>query len=881
MTVEFWMGKEPDTTHEMQAREQIIKLFQKEFASESHLISVAFDFHCGEDLDLAIFKSDAIIVVELKDCEAPVIGKENGNWIIENTEKSLKGGNTDNPFQQVRKNRYSLMGYLKDHRESFLSKQKADQSTFEHVSGIVAFSPKKNINSKFDFDFGKHRWFHIVGLPELAEIIKQIRSTKIRLQNDEIRKLIKDVLGCIELNTNINLDNEASNKEIFKSINELPALTTRKYTVGFKFTTSLPKTINKLPGYLEELNEQQRLAVLHSDSHLLILAGAGTGKTDTLILRAAYLLEKCQPSEILLMTFTNKAAHEMYQRLSRVTRNNIDQLWIGTFHSICRRILVENASLLGYSPEFAIVDQYESEEIFKRCIPNNIYVNTRDLQSIYSFSRNSMENWKNAPSSDNINIKEDLAEKIFNAYQRRLKRSDRMDFDDLLTNTVSLLEKHVAVRKKYQEQFKYILVDEYQDTSPIQAHLLKLLANKNNVTVVGDDAQAIYGFRAARIENILNFETVFHGAKELRLEENYRNTPQILKLANENISNNKQRKQKTLFTNRSSDQAETPWVCIAKNQAMEASFIVTRILELNQMGYKLGDISVLFRSGFQKAQIELALIQADIPYEITGAKSFFGESHIKDIIAWLRLVINPNDTISLGNVFRQQSSNVFKIFQTLEEESENQDIKFWDLVQKKYSQLELLSKKSLEGIIQTISRLQKRHQNSNIPDLIQFLLDERYLSYLQKAYPNDWESKQEDIQVFQDLAGHYNTIENLLTEMTLERIEVKNNTSSSNFETGEKIMLSSIHAAKGLQWRCVFIIGMVESWMPSNKAADVEEERRLFHVAITRAKELLHITYPKLTADYNKEKQTAMTPSIFLRELPSESYQIIEINQGN
>ena len=672
MAIAFFSGRESEHTHEMMARAKLIEVLHQAFAGSDDFVAAVFDFSFGVDVDLAIFKHNAIVVVELKECNKPIAGGENGQWSIVNgagPAAVLKGGRKANPFQQVKEYRYELIRFLDKHRGEFLPPQKAPLADFAHVSAAVVLSPEYHPDSHLDFDFRRLPWFHIASLSKLPALVQQLRSRQINLSDDEIRCLVLNVLRCAPLTPSREVPPLAT-KDVAPQLTQPAGPTTSHYVVPPSFVLLPPKNNEPPQGDHKKLNQQQRDAVEHSGSHLLILAGAGTGKTTILASRAAHLLGDCQPSQMLLMTFTNKAAREMRQRIRSLRPDDVSQMWVGTFHSICRRILVEHATKLGYSSKFAIVDEGESREVMTRCAPRGIYVDVKGVLNIYNFSRNAMKCWQDVwklPSFRHINVRESVISSMLASYQRRLKRSDRMDFDDLLVNTVGLLEQYPEIKTAYQQRFRYILVDEYQDTCSIQAHILSLLAGRDNVTVVGDDSQAIYGFRAASVDHILHFEEEFPNASRKILEENHRSTPEILDIANANIEHNRIREPKRLFAHVDSSHGERPWFCQCLDQHREANFVVLQVIDLHKLGLQFKGMAVLFRSNgnnSQTGQLELALKQAGIPFEVVGAPPFFAQEHIKDILAWLRLSINPNDTISLGRVLRQQqgiSSDLFSL----------------------------------------------------------------------------------------------------------------------------------------------------------------------------------------------------------------------------
>lgn len=890
MAIEFYTGRpEFETTHEMATRALLIELLRKKFAKAERLVAAVFDFSCGKDIDLAIFKHNAVIAVELKECKSAIKGGENGEWqIMKNNVPAgvLKGGCHGNPFLQAKAYRFALVDYLGRKSHDFLPAQKADQSNFTHVSSIVSISPDIHTDSDLDFDFGRLTWFHVRSLPKLPDLLEEIRSSQFNFTDGEIRKLVRDVLKCMPLDT-LPEKQPVDVGEVAQTIKEIPSLSSGSYDISWRIEpgTLNPNADAQLPDYIKDLNSEQKEAIEHRGSHLLILAGAGTGKTRTLTYRAVNLLGGLELTQkLLLMTFTNKAANEMRQRIRRVTKGKLSQMWLGTFHSICRRILVEHSSKIGYPKKFVILDEKERLTLMNRCRPRNAHINikTSDILQLHSYACNAMKQIPEIlqhPRFKDMKVTCTIIAQMIDSYQKRLKSSGRMDFDDLLTITANLLKNHPDVRREYQQRFKYILVDEYQDTCCIQAEILKLLSSEDNVTVVGDDSQAIYGFRAADVNNFLGFDKQFQRATFLKLEENYRSTPQILALANNNISHNKNRNEKNLFTRRSEVFGELPWACSCKDQNMEASFIVSRILELRRQGLELKTMAVLFRAGYQCAKLELALPQAKIPYRVVGANPFFENEHVQQILSWLCLVINPNDAISLSRVHAQQQGLTADLFNFIEEQSDQREILFWDSANLYINspQCDSNSKRALTELRKKISTLSETYEkDSSIPVLIQLLLDQHYRDYLQTRYPGKLEILTDDVKALQDLSFHYSSIEDLIEQITLDQLEVRRRSQTDNFAYDDILTLSTIHASKGLEWNTVFIIGLAGGWFPHYKALDIEEERRMFHVALTRARQYLHLTHPSMVTQLDGS-QRIVSASPFITELSESLYKKMDI----
>ena len=624
-----------------------------------------------------------------------------------------------------------------------------------------------------------------------------------------------------------------------------------------------------VPAEADVLNSQQQAVVDHKGSHLLVLAGAGTGKTKSITHRASELLKTSPPANIVVMTFTNRAAQELYERLCRLARlSDISQLWIGTFHSICRRMLSENATLLGYKTRFGVLDTDDSREMFRRCLPNGASLDVAAAFQMYSLSRNAVVQWESLLERYGLKPRKALVADVLGRYQRRMLRANKMDFDDLLAQTISLLEKHEGVRERYQRRFRHILVDEYQDTSRAQGRILELLACDSNVTVVGDDSQAIYGFRGATVENILRFETDFPGATTLRLERNYRSTPEILGVANESIARNVRRKPKTLFT--TSHAGRKPIVGVARDARAEAEFIAEEILKLYRAGVKLANVAVLFRSAYCVRAVEAALASHGIPYSLSGAVPFFSQPHIKAMLAWFALICDPEDEFSIGRVLRQQRGLTGALLEQIEAEADSGERPLWQTAFDLAASTDPQATVALRELQEKVSACRAEYQETKDPvRVLASTVNLHLADHIRRSFP-DADARLEDVSVVRDMLAEYSSLERFLEEVTAERLDVSKRGKKAGFEEGDVVSVVSIHAAKGLEWRAVFIIGLVEGWFPDKRCLSdiaVEEERRLFHVAVTRARETLYLTRPALVGDARGDYEVG--ESRFLNELPT------------
>jgi DNA helicase II / ATP-dependent DNA helicase PcrA len=665
-----------------------------------------------------------------------------------------------------------------------------------------------------------------------------------------------------------------------KSTNDLPhakpAQTLESHTTHlnsrYQLRQRFGKTANVGSPEEDALNPEQQQAVEHSGSHLLIVAGAGTGKTKTLTSRTAMLLKSIPAEHIAVMSFTIKAAQELYERLCRLTRSSdISQLWIGTFHSICRRILSENATALGYKMRFGVLDADDSRDVFRRCVPQGQFLDVMRVYQMYSLSRNSIVPWRTLLGRFSPAAREETVAETLRRYHLRMRRANRMDFDDLLTNTVYLLERHPEIRERYQRGFRQILVDEYQDTSRAQGRILELLACDGNITVVGDDSQAIYGFRGATVENILQFENGFQGAATVQLERNYRCTPEILSVANQSIANNKKRRPKGLFA--TTPHGRKPALIRAGDQTTEANFVADEILARYRAGLKLRNIAVLFRSAFCVRAVEDVLRSRGMPYALFGATPFFSQPHIKDLLAWFALVADPQDTFSLGRVWRQQPGLTDELLGRVEADADKDDKPLWQAAFDFAPVAKPDTRSALEDLQLKLSICRDEYDKTK--NLALLLASTVYLHFNEYIHRNftDADARLEDLGAFRQILGRYSSLETFLDEVGTDKLDVGHIISATGYEEGDFVSLASIHSAKGLEWRTVFFVGLVDGWIPDKRCLDeagLEEERRLFHVAVTRARENLYLTAPQDVpgrwGDYS------VHISRFVSELPGELF---------
>ncbi|MCX6744699.1 MAG: ATP-dependent helicase [Candidatus Parcubacteria bacterium] len=644
--------------------------------------------------------------------------------------------------------------------------------------------------------------------------------------------------------------------------------------------------------YQAELNKEQLDAVLHGDGPCLVLAGAGSGKTRTLVYRVAYLIEKgVDPKNILLVTFTNKASREMLNRVEVLLKCQPKGLWGGTFHHIGNALLRRYAKNLGYDSKFNILDSEDSKTMLKS-VMGEMGLNFKEkyfpkpdvIRGVISFCANSQKSVREVFATKYRYLDEQLIpiiDSIATEYAKKKKDSNTMDFDDLLTNWLKLLLEHPDVKHKLASQFKYILVDEYQDTNKIQSEIIyELSSAHNNVLVVGDDCQSIYSFRAADINNILSFPERMPGTKIYKLETNYRSSPEILALANKCIGNNLNQYQKALHSSR--DKMARPALVSVQDDKQQAEFVCQRILELQEEGGSLNDVAILFRSSFQVMEMELALNKKSIPYQMRGGIRFFEQAHIKDVVAYLKVYNNLHDELSWKRILLLYDgigmANASKIWQDISQVS---DIKRAINILPNLTFSEKVSR-SLEKIKDLFEILIKQEKDF-IATAIRQIIKADYDVYIKNNFDNA-KDRLEDLMQLSNFALSYSKLEDFLADVSLsegfrgEQIE--------GYKEGpdESIVLSTIHQAKGLEWKHVFVIGLVEGQFPHYKVYDhpeeLEEERRLFYVAVTRAKDELYLTYPIFSFSFTTG-QNINKRSTFVSELDDSLFEVWQVNKDN
>jgi DNA helicase-2/ATP-dependent DNA helicase PcrA len=652
--------------------------------------------------------------------------------------------------------------------------------------------------------------------------------------------------------------------------------------------------------YARELNPQQLAAVTAPPGPALVIAGAGSGKTRTLTYRVAYLLEQGIPADrILLLTFTNKAAGEMMRRVSDLLGHELRSLWGGTFHSIGARILRTHADLLGYQKDFTILDRDDAQDLIKACMAD-VQIDKKDkhfpkpavLNEIFSLTANTHKTTEELVDGQFSYFSQFAAQiaDLAKRYTARKRSTNAMDFDDLLALWLKLLQDNAEVREHYQRRFQFILVDEYQDTNKLQSDLIDLLAAKHhNVTVVGDDAQSIYAWRGANFANILEFPKRYPGARVFKIETNYRSTPEILNVANAAIAANVNQFAKELAPARKS--GVKPALVACQDAGQQAAFIAQRALELRDEGVSLNNVAVLYRSHFHALELQLELTRQQIPFSITSGIRFFEQAHIKDATAYLKFVANPRDEISfkrlvqlLPGIAAKGADKLFHLFQSssrgneaqisIGNQSEPPHVGSYKITTALQACSKFVPKKTAVAwtqFVATISQLEAESTRQSAAKMLRLVMDASYDDYLKETYDN-YERRLDEIQQLAEFAFQFGTVEEFLTQLALlTNVEAEDDNAAK--DDVEKLKLSTIHQAKGLEFDAVFVIMLCDGMFPSTRSMESnegeEEERRLFYVAITRAKSELYITYPLIRGGFgNTGSDAFQSPSRFLSEIP-------------
>ncbi len=630
--------------------------------------------------------------------------------------------------------------------------------------------------------------------------------------------------------------------------------------------------------YADELNAAQHQAVMHAGGPALIIAGAGTGKTRTLIYRVARLVEDgVDPRAILLLTFTRKAAGEMLRRATMLLDGRCEHVAGGTFHSFANQVLRRHAKHIKFDSSFSVLDQGDAQDVVNLLRAQVVgsrkkrFARKQTIHNIISAAMNRASSIEDIIHNDYPQFVEDTTEieYLAEAYARYKVNHNLMDYDDLLFYLHKILQEVPAVREQVQRQYKHVLVDEYQDTNIPQHEIVVFLAGQQeNVMAVGDDAQSIYSFRGANFANIMKFPQAFN--KEctiIKLEENYRSTQPILDLSNAVMNAAVQKFDKELYTHRQAE--DKPYLIKADNEEQQAEFVVSQVLEMREEGVELSDMAVLFRSSHHSSDVELYLNKANVPFQKFGGFKFFETAHIKDVIAHLRVLVNPRDAVSWNRILLLLEGigprRAGAIVDAVTEESAT-----WSDVQR-FKAL-AGNNTSVEELFGMLNKLNRKRVG--VDECVATVVD-FYWPTLKRKY-DDHQKRSRDIEMFQTIAERYADLDELLADMALEApVESLEDVSATNDEDESLLTLSTIHSAKGLEWRVVFVIWVLDGRFPPVRSfkstEDLEEERRLFYVACTRAADHLFMSYPMNIYD----RETGMVlgrPSRFIEALDQELY---------
>lgn len=631
---------------------------------------------------------------------------------------------------------------------------------------------------------------------------------------------------------------------------------------------------------IEGLNDKQKEAVLSTNGPCLVIAGAGSGKTKVLTHKIAYLMAEkhIKPWNILAITFTNKAASEMKERVEKIVGDAVKDMWIGTFHSVCVRILRKTIDRIGFDNSFLIFDTSDQKTLIKECMKtlkiDDKAFTDRSILAEISNGKNEMLTPSAYKAKYSGDYRKEKIGEIYELYQKRLKENNAIDFDDIINYTIKILTENPDVLEYYTDKFQYVLVDEYQDTNKAQFTLVTILASKHgNITVVGDNDQGIYSFRGADISNILNFEKDFPGTKIIKLEQNYRCTGNILNAANAVIKHNENKYEKKLWTQ--NDEGSLPTIHKADDEYDEGRYVAEQINHLKREEYfKYSDFVVLYRMNSQSRAIEEILRREDIPYKIVGGLKFYERKEIKDIISYLRLIYNPSDNISLKRVINEPKRGIGKTsIDNVQEISEKTGISMFEIIKnaEQYG-LNRLKANSLE-FVQLIEEMKSKIEDLSISEIIKETLNKSgYVKALEEENTTEAESRIQNLEEFLTVAMEFEEeeAENTLADF-LEGITLSSDVDGME-ESEDSVTLMTLHSAKGLEFNTVFLVGMEEGIFPGYKSIgepkELEEERRLFYVGITRAKQFLFLTCAKKRTIFGSTSYNAI--SRFVKEIPEE-----------
>jgi DNA helicase-2/ATP-dependent DNA helicase PcrA len=635
--------------------------------------------------------------------------------------------------------------------------------------------------------------------------------------------------------------------------------------------------------YARQLNAQQHAAATAPPGPALVIAGAGSGKTRTLVYRVAFLLEQGIPPEhVLLLTFTNKAAREMMERVGQLLGQQVPALWGGTFHSIGNRILRRHADLLGYPRQFTILDREDAQRLLVECrkeakiAPGELFPKASELADMLSFAANTGKSLEEI-LDEQYEYDEDDAprvEALQKQYAERKRATGCLDFDDLLVLWLKLLKEHPDVLEQYQRRFQFILVDEYQDTNKIQGELIDLLAARHrNVMVVGDDSQSIYAWRGAHYQNIFEFPERYPAAATYKIETNYRSTPEILAVANAIMAPSPQRYTKVLVPARKS--GEKPVLAACADAREQAAFVAHRLMQLHDEGVGLRKMAVLYRSHFHALELQAELTRCGIPFHLASGISLFQQAHMKDVTAYLKLVQNPRDEVSfkrlvlmLPGVGEKGADKLWRAFEAKRLEGGPTPLPLAASLQACASQLPRKTAAAWAQFSATMAQLEHKDVRDEPADMIRLVRDAGYDDFLREAYAN-YRNRSEELERLAEYAVGFLSLEEFLSQLAL-LTNVESEAGQAERAEEDRVQLSTVHQAKGLEFDVVFVIMLGQGMFPSRRSLknheDSEEERRLLYVGVTRARDLLFLSYPLLWLS-GKGQLESVQPSSFLSEV--------------
>ncbi|MBN1341262.1 MAG: ATP-dependent helicase [Phycisphaerae bacterium] len=637
-----------------------------------------------------------------------------------------------------------------------------------------------------------------------------------------------------------------------------------------------------------DLNEEQLAVASAPGGPMLVVAGAGTGKTRALTYRLAWLAHSgVDLSRMMLVTFTNRAAREMLHRVELLIQKDTREIWGGTFHHIANRTLRRHGRLLGIDQDYSILDREDAKDLMKSCVTDAEIETTERrfphkglLVSISSFVQNTLDPLDRILAKRYPMFQDDVDNiaKVLDLYGRRKRQQQLLDYDDLLSEWLRLLEEHEQIRDMLAEQFQHVLVDEYQDTNAIQGRIIDLLAAKHrNLCVVGDDSQSIYSFRGASFENIITFKERYADARQFKLETNYRSTPEVLELANAIIERNTRRLPKALRAVRPS--GLKPAVVTCHDHFVQVRFIAEYILHLHDEGHKFTDMAVLYRSHWHSLEIQLELQRRNIPFQVRGGLRFFEQAHIKDVLAHLRLVHNPRDEIAW-----------MRVLPMLPRVGPVMSRRLWQHIENTENPLVAAGSQDARGLFRGAARnvytkfadmMAELAKIASPAEMIERLMQLHYGDYLVSHYDGA-SLRREDINGLTNFAAQYNTLEGFLADIALAG-EFSGETVVTGPDEWEFVVLSTVHQAKGLEWPIVFIPWLADGRFPTDMAIntqeDLEEERRVFHVAVTRAKDEVYLVMPQIYRSKGRGL-VMMKPSRFLTELSKDVTEPMELEEG-